>query len=269
MLKRYIIDSSFEFWPETYQLVVFGAENFTLTLNAPASRCLELLIEQRFNLVPQHDFYEYVWGKEGKSVSVNTLYQNIGLLRKALKSISKEYEVMVLTVPKQGFKFNQIFLVEERNDRGIVPPVSNNDAQVAVAAVEPLPKAMAEPPATTSWWSRFKWPIAMISALLVLAFASAILYLAAEKEVSSPLNSYSLFAEESGCTTYANSNIHDISRRVEMVKELGANCQVTPFLYITVFSYSTRTSVVACNHPLSSNQSPTCTTYNLIGERVR
>ncbi|HHQ4309172.1 TPA: hypothetical protein ACSP7Y_005247, partial [Serratia fonticola] len=75
MLKRYIIDTNLEFFPQNSQLTVLDGDNFTITLNTPSSRCLELLIERRFNLVPQHDFYEYVWGDEGKDISVNTLYQ--------------------------------------------------------------------------------------------------------------------------------------------------------------------------------------------------
>ncbi|WP_431225970.1 winged helix-turn-helix domain-containing protein (plasmid) [Serratia sp. L9] len=156
MLIRYVIDSSFEFCPESCQLTIFGAENITITLNIPASRCLELLLERRFKLVLQNDFYEYVWGDEAKSVSVNNLYQNIALLRKALKSISKKYQSMVLTVPKQGFKFNQAFSVQQL--LGDEAPVNSVDNDFKIKNESDLPslQEMLNESPTSSWWQETK-----------------------------------------------------------------------------------------------------------------
>lgn len=273
MLIRYVIDSSFEFCPKSCQLTVFGAEKIIISLNAPASRCLELLLERRFELVPQHDFYEYVWGDEAKEVSVNTLYQNIALLRKALKSISKNYQSMVLTLPKQGFKFNQIFSVQQL--LGAEAPVPSVEDDIKIKNV-PDPSSsqemLNEPPPTSRWLeikTKLKQPriYSMIAVAFIIIFA-AFYFLLAKKGLS-PLNHYPLYPEESGCIIYANSNTHDIAKRVEAIQALGVDCKTSPYLYITVFKYSTRTSVVACPLPIESTPSPVCTTFNLIGRNIQ
>ncbi|WP_025121471.1 MULTISPECIES: winged helix-turn-helix domain-containing protein [unclassified Serratia (in: enterobacteria)] len=102
MPKRYLLNACIEFYPVEHQLVAYGSQNLSIVLNAPVSRCLQLLIERRYTLVPQQEFYPYVWGEMGSSIPVSTLYQNIALLRKALKAFVTSGEKMITTVPKQG-----------------------------------------------------------------------------------------------------------------------------------------------------------------------
>lgn len=273
MLIRYVIDSSFEFCPESCQLTVFGAENIIISLNAPASRCLELLLERRFELVPQNDFYEYVWGDEAKEVSVNTLYQNIALLRKALKSISKNYQSMVLTVPKQGFKFNQIFSVQQLlGEEAPVPPVDDDIRIKNVPDLSSLQEMLNEPPTPSRWVkvkTKLKQPRFYSVIVLALTTFLAALYFLLVKEGSSPLNKYTLYPNNSECKAYTNSKTHDVANRIATIQALGVDCKTSPYLYITMFKYSTRTSVVACPLPIESTPSPVCTTFNLIGRNIK
>ena len=70
-------------------------------LNQPTSRCLSLLIERRGCVITQEDFMNEVWRKHGMEVTVNTLYQNISILRKTLKRVGID-ENIIITVPKKG-----------------------------------------------------------------------------------------------------------------------------------------------------------------------
>jgi DNA-binding winged helix-turn-helix (wHTH) protein len=270
MLKKYIIDSSFEFCPATCQLTVFGAEDFIITLHVPVSRCLELLLERRFDLVSQHDFYQYVWQDEAKNVSVDTLYQSISLLRKALKSISKEYKVMILTIPRKGFKFNQIFSVQEQIGETIIASSSNSGV-----LIENITKALGHddnvndhPIYPMQHKKRVKlkslyYYMMVILALIVILWVT---YLVFKNKELSPLSSYTHHPEISGCIIYTDSAIYDLPGKIKSIKELGADCKVTPYIYITAFSYSTRVSAVSCYTPIESEASSDCTTYNLIGD---
>ncbi|MCO7509296.1 winged helix-turn-helix domain-containing protein [Serratia fonticola] len=273
MLKRYIIDSNLEFSPQNFQLTVLDGENLTITLNTPASRCLELLIERRFNLVPQRDFYEYVWGDEGKDISVNTLYQNIALLRKALKTISKKYEVMILTVPKKGFKFNEIFSVLEN----FVTEVDNYSLTSDIS-IDSLTSHISHEDTvngnkTSPWWHRTnkKLKVSLFYALSILVAITILVafnFVLERKEIY-PLFYYTPYADGSTCSIYANANNSMLSRRIQELSELGVDCETTPYLYITMFRYSSRTSAIACRHPLENTSSPFCITYNLIGSNVK
>lgn len=70
-------------------------------LNQPTSRCLLLLIERRGDVITQEEFMNEVWRKHGMEVTVNTLYQNISILRKTLKRVGID-ENIIITVPKKG-----------------------------------------------------------------------------------------------------------------------------------------------------------------------
>lgn len=109
--------------------VIFDPSKHTLTsskfypekdtkLNQPTSRCLSLLIEKKGCVITQEDFMNEVWRKHGMEVTVNTLYQNISILRKTLKRVGIE-ENIIITVPKKGITLTA--QVEERSDKKFAP----------------------------------------------------------------------------------------------------------------------------------------------------
>lgn len=59
-----------------------------------------------------------VWRKHGMEVTVNTLYQNISILRKTLKRVGIE-ENIIITVPKKGITLTA--QIEERSDKKFAP----------------------------------------------------------------------------------------------------------------------------------------------------
>ena len=62
-----------------------------------------------------------VWRKHGMEVTVNTLYQNISILRKTLKRVGID-ENIIITVPKKGITLSA--QVEELEDKTITPLAS-------------------------------------------------------------------------------------------------------------------------------------------------
>ncbi|MDU4942019.1 MAG: winged helix-turn-helix domain-containing protein [Mixta calida] len=116
--------------------VIFDPVNHTLTsskfypekdmkINQPASRCLALLIERRGDIIKQDEFMNEVWRKHGMEVTVNTLYQNISILRKTLKRAGID-ENIIITVPKKGITLSA--RVEESEDKALIALVSDATA---------------------------------------------------------------------------------------------------------------------------------------------
>ncbi|UQY44654.1 winged helix-turn-helix domain-containing protein [Mixta hanseatica] len=87
-------------------------------LNQPTSRCLSLLIERKGCVITQEDFMNEVWRKHGMEVTVNTLYQNISILRKTLKRVGID-ENIIITVPKKGITLSA--QVEKLSDKTFLP----------------------------------------------------------------------------------------------------------------------------------------------------
>lgn len=109
--------------------VIFDTLKHTLTsskfypekdtkLNQPTSRCLSLLIERKGCVITQEDFMNEVWRKHGMEVTVNTLYQNISILRKTLKRVGID-ENIIITVPKKGITLSA--QVEKLSDKTFLP----------------------------------------------------------------------------------------------------------------------------------------------------
>lgn len=83
----------------------------TENLNEPCARCLEALLAAQGRVVTQAELYKAGWGDSYKEVSPNTLYQNILLARKAFRKVADSDEDFIITVPRQGFRFNETLAV--------------------------------------------------------------------------------------------------------------------------------------------------------------
>ncbi|MEA1063272.1 winged helix-turn-helix domain-containing protein [Erwinia sp. HR93] len=101
MHNHYIINERIEFYPATSLLRELNNPENVVVLNSPASRCFLLLIQRIGSVVSQQEFMDEVWKKSKVLVSSNTFYQNISILRKGLKRIGIEEDIIV-TIPRVG-----------------------------------------------------------------------------------------------------------------------------------------------------------------------
>ena len=85
----WIINKNIEFWPENKRLISLKNPAQSVTLTAPASHCLVLLLEAAPELVSQQVFFKKVWEDEGILVPANTLYQNISIVRRGLRDVGE------------------------------------------------------------------------------------------------------------------------------------------------------------------------------------
>ncbi|MEJ8833118.1 winged helix-turn-helix domain-containing protein [Enterobacter cloacae] len=100
----YLIEDKVVFEPDTSRLWPANEPESAVTLYAPVSQCLFLLVQHPLEVLSQEFFFNEVWRKNGLYVNANTLYQNMALLRKALHAMGIKKDV-IKTVPRQGMKF--------------------------------------------------------------------------------------------------------------------------------------------------------------------
>ena len=108
----WIINDNIEFWPEHRKLISVHDAELNAVLTTPASRCLSLLLEAFPNVVAQQDFFSRVWEEEGMRVPVNTLYQNISIIRRGFRTVGETNHSLIATVPRKGFKINNDINIE-------------------------------------------------------------------------------------------------------------------------------------------------------------
>ncbi|HHQ6547516.1 TPA: winged helix-turn-helix domain-containing protein [Serratia fonticola] len=101
----------------------------TVTISNPSSRLLQLLIVQQGDAVSREVIFKKVWDDYGMISSNNNLNQCVSKLRRVIKALGIDEEVIV-TVPKVGFMLHseiQIVSCEDEKDTSILgaePPVS-------------------------------------------------------------------------------------------------------------------------------------------------
>ncbi|MCT4704811.1 hypothetical protein MUA04_17455 [Enterobacteriaceae bacterium H11S18] len=257
MFQYYLINDTVEFWPERHQLIVKAPVPRTLNLNVPTSRCLLLLIEQRPQAVMQRDFYGYVWGEQGRKVSVNALYQNIALLRKHFRLLDIALENIVVTLPKQGFQLNETLKIEE---------IAIVEEDISAALLDHVDDAAQSP----VWEKVERFPgrqIAYVIALLLLILLLSVTFILGNKigfEISTPRypTEYFNLTTRNGCHYFINKkdgsfDLNSINKSIE------AQCNINPYIYISLNEYSAASSVLACKNSINDDE-PDCSIYTFI-----
>lgn len=259
MSARYIISSGVEFWPENHQLVVCGTQNLVITLHIPASRCLQLLIERRYSLILQRDFYSYVWGDEGASVSANTLYQNIALLRKALKSTGEGNKELVVTVYKKGFRLNDKFsVIEQRDDRKIEKKAVFNERQVVSNAdklISPAESVFENP-------TKFRKNVLVAIIMILVIVLGMQNYNWGYASIPSSVSKFVRGSAGSGCVLFAEMDANNMIGKLKSRSAVNIDCQRAPYVYVNSSVHKARTSFLACEREINHVRSLECLTRN-------
>ncbi|ALX95507.1 hypothetical protein AV650_18995 [Serratia fonticola] len=115
MKGKYIINDSVLYTPDEHRLTPLGRRGKETILNTPVNRCLQLLIENPGTIVGQETLLAEVWEKYGQYVTMNTLYQNILLLRRGMRNAGVIIST-IRTIPKVGVKFTGKVLSVEEDD---------------------------------------------------------------------------------------------------------------------------------------------------------
>lgn len=122
-MMLYVINEYIEFRAGENQLTLKGQPHVSVKLTCPAAQCLEIMLEQPGNIVPHAELYRRVWEEKGMNIPPNTLYQNVSIIRRALKGIVSDGDKIIMTVPRKGFRIHHDAVVESV-DIGHFQPVA-------------------------------------------------------------------------------------------------------------------------------------------------
>ncbi|GLR07690.1 hypothetical protein COO59_09745 [Mixta theicola] len=252
----YLIYKSIYFYPKEHRLVCHSQGKEDTTLTQPAAKCLELLVKTD-GLVSQNNLYDYAWGENSHSVTPNTLYQNISLIRRALKNIMPGADRWIITVPRKGFRFDhsistRLLAAEE------TLPVTAEDTLPAVAPAQLLnPERIA----------RAKPLRSFISVSLVVLFFSLTFFInPVSAEFKKLTGSYDKIAEDGTCQLYVYRNDQPLKEQINSRVNKYVNCDTHPHIYISYDKFIKNISLFSCQDPLTEN-STSCASWSL-GETI-
>lgn len=287
---HWIINDNIEFRPELKKLISVSNPEINVTLTAPASRCLLLLLEASPEIVLQQDFFKKVWEEVGMLVPTNTLYQNISIVRRGLRAVGETDSRLIATIPRKGFQIDDSVKIK-RQDKSNAAVTSETD----ITSVDIPADAKYEDPVIThgnaanqSTWSALnphineyeQNPLSTpgtaskparfagwrLSAVIILAaFATGLLIIAYSLPFGKTpvfFDNYNFVENDNGCQIYIKDDTHDsrdyYQRYKNLIKNTGLNCKIYPWIYFPVSATSPTLTALACKRDFKNSASPGC-----------
>lgn len=242
MNTTFLIDDRLVFHSGQNSLASVLHPDLTEILNEPCARCLEALLAAQGKVVSQAELYKAGWGEANKSVSPNTLYQNILLARKAFRKVADSDDEFIITVPRQGFRFNETLAVT-------VSDTPNNCTPVMDEFPSKLNKSKNGNVFRRWTFLPLQLCHSIPASLLVILLAAVIFIFSSFNYVASRHDDftadYSYVGKHAGCEIYIDKlqplsdvNVEEILKRWP---DIFSNCGRLPLRYIT--PYRTHLSV--------------------------
>lgn len=248
----YLIEGFVEFRPEE-NLLFSHINGKKITLFVAASRCLQLLLNQRGMLVTQQALFDAGWQNYGVSVSNNTFYQNILTLRKAFKLAGCD-KALIKTVPRQGLTISTAIQVEKI-------PVSIVNSEPINELVKPKEVPLANMKITkNSFFEKMRIFYSLWAIVTYLVFSFCLLFLIFNKDSpeSNYFDNYRYVGEIEGCSVYAFSSRVSIKVYTDFLKEHRFYCRQKKFVYFATYHFVQRASIIRCEKPFQKGIKNNC-----------
>ncbi|QCT21104.1 hypothetical protein FEM41_16350 [Jejubacter calystegiae] len=257
MCVGYLLGECVEFHPGENLLTNRKSKQQRAVLSPTTTRCLLLLIKNR-ELVTQSELFEFVWEENAISATPNNLYQNISLLRRALKSVSDRSNSWVVTVPRRGFRLDR--------DLDIAP-------LDLTAAAEPTDIAQKMTATTKAVGEKSRyWKLKLENRRSLLLYSTLFIIFAITLFIldntifpgASLAQNFIFHQEQNGCRIYINKDAQESKTHMNVFAAIRTDCQHNPYTYITAYPILHSASVLSCTASISSKD-PFCISHVIRG----
>lgn len=250
MQKQYLINNFVEFQPSNSLLVCHTEPVRSVVLPLPSARCFTLLLEKG-DLVTHKEFYPYVWGNNSDQIMPNNLYQNISLLRKALRSITPNGHAWVVTVPRKGFKLAPSVEVEVKQNEEQEPNTEAPEVMRVVTFEKKIPSSnyiAQHLPQLVKFFSYISLVV-----LAVLCYMTIDHYTYKEEFA----DNFFFYKSYGLCELNVNKNTREPYLHEKFLPLFLHKCSHSPYVYITAYKVLPLASIIICEKPISDNK-PNC-----------
>ncbi|MFI8418243.1 transcriptional regulator [Serratia sp. NPDC078593] len=264
MNNIYLLNEKVRFISDQHRLEPVDDQGPPIALNVPASRCLLLLLQRQGEVISQKEFLYEVWESKGQFANANTYFQNIYLLRRALKIAGIE-EIMIKTIPKEGLMFiGKCALIEED---GPEPLNENADVNLSTSTLaSPAHSVLPEKPANSTpkkfiaWKTRYPLKKIALAGLLMVAILSSFMAYQDIKRDTDFFADYVAIGDVNQCTVYSNKKyvLRAKHEYVNFFVKKNITCEPGQVAYIAINPEAIRVLIHICDK--SINNSASCLT---------
>lgn len=278
MEQHYLINNKVLFNTHENLLIDINTPSLKVSLNRPIARCLQLLIDNQGKITHQEEFFEYVWRSRGASITANTYYQNISILRRSLAHMGLGDEI-IKTVSRKGLMFSQASEVTS-HAAGENPFSEKKNALLVTDMLVPENKERTEEKhATDSYEERSahylpalfskrnkRYDSFKLTALLTIFFS--VIAVAAWEDTIENLqedffSDYSYIESVNLCKVYSN---HTFLRDEKIpLDEKLLRCDKEKKVFLTYYIFSPDVHLLTCQEKSSPTPFSSCISYYFTG----
>ncbi|RJT46148.1 winged helix-turn-helix domain-containing protein [Rahnella woolbedingensis] len=272
MKKLYLLNDIVLFDPEERSLVqIDAARARKIILHSPASECLRLLLLHNDQPVSQKYLFDQVWEKNGAFVTVNTLYQNKGLIRKGLKVAGLTDDV-IKTLPKIGFKIsvNLSEIVPEAEQTAAVTELNISGGECEKEAEEKkdvsLENVTVFPHGYFSSEHKYRWGVG-IAGIIVMIFIWGSIFKILPVDTSY-YSAYRFSGTVNGCDIYSSypDDEKNIALFSELMKKHPLQCHSKKITYMAINRMYEASSLLLCDQKITDNDAR-CVSFVFISDK--
>ncbi|CAM3835688.1 winged helix-turn-helix domain-containing protein [Rahnella bruchi] len=273
MKKLYLLNDIVLFDPEERSLVQIDATKARkIILHSPASECLRLLLLHNDQPVSQRYLFGQVWEKNGAYVTVNTLYQNMGSIRKGLKIAGLSDDV-IKTLPKIGFKIsvNLSEIVSEAEQTATVADLKISGGECEKEATEKKEVSTANVTRVFqrgyySFERKYRW-LCGIAGILVIVFIWGCILKILPVDTSY-YSAYRFAGTLNGCDLYSSYPDDEKSLALfsELMKKHPLQCHSKKITYMAINRMYEASSLLLCDQKITGNDAR-CVSFVFISDK--
>ncbi|HEX4500292.1 MAG TPA: winged helix-turn-helix domain-containing protein [Scandinavium sp.] len=200
--KQVIFDS------DTGLLAVHDEQDDPVQISNPTKRLLLLLLNHQGEVVNREVIFKKVWDDFGMVSSNNNLNHCISKLRRILRNLGLEEEV-ITTVPKMGFLFQEEIEVEQFPELSCTSTAQNELAPPSEPRSETPQSVLADNKASSSLWRR---PQRLMNSITMVVAVTTLLASALFWYNNRPLDRKEVFIGKAGtCSVLISESLLHIT----------------------------------------------------------
>ena len=211
-------------------------------LTSPANNCLSIIICHGYEITTREELFYEVWTKFNIPINTNTFYQNISLIRKALRQLGVSKEVLV-TIPRKGISISSDVTISSYLDNPVIDiPVIENKIEkntvVDIHKQRPSIKSVKAP-----LWT-------FLIAVSIFFISAGLYHLISKNEyLFDALSDYKMSGKLMGCLFYLKNDAPYLSREKidNEIKSIGISCNENERVYYDDLNTLARKSLLICS----------------------
>lgn len=239
MSYNFIIDGQIIYNNHKAELYRLDNPETKVLLTSPANSCLLLIINHGHEITAREEMFHEVWEKFNIPINTNTFYQNISLIRKALRQLGIVKEVLI-TVPRKGISI--------ANDITIATLLDDINTQHIHECVAEISTSLLEEE-TTSDSSILSYKNISIAVFFLAICISFYLLIIKNEYLFEAFTDYKKAGRISGCLLYIDKNTSYTSKAEleDDLKKVDLTCRGNEYVYYNSIETLARKSIIICN----------------------